>query len=349
MNITSKKIYFVCPDKKVPVGGVKQLYRQVEILKKNGFEAFIVHRKHGFRAKWFLNDVAIVYKPYIFHRIDKNRKTSFYYKVKYFFKGFLINCKEVESNSIIVFPETLAVHIEPDLFIQQKVIFNQNCYYTFHEYNAEKNNYHIYTDKNTLATIVVSNDSKNYLNYKFNDIKINRIRLGINSLFQFDDQKKKQIAFMPRKLSQDLVQIIQLLKDKKSLQDWKWIEIDNKTEYEVASILKESALFLSTNHIEGFGLPPAEAMACGCYVIGYTGNSGREYFDNQYSSIIESGDVLAFSREIEKIVDCYNENPSEILGKGKLASDFIQHNYNLDIEEQEILRTWKKYYKTLNQ
>ena len=40
-----------------------------------------------------------------------------------------------------------------------------------------------------------------------------------------------------------------------------------KSDYEIAAIYKSSDIFISTSWSEGFGLPPLEAMACGCAVI----------------------------------------------------------------------------------
>ena len=46
---------------------------------------------------------------------------------------------------------------------------------------------------------------------------------------------------------------------------------------EVALALQEALLFLSCGHPEGFGLPLAEAIACGCLVVGYHGLAGRDF------------------------------------------------------------------------
>ncbi len=48
-------IYVFAPDLGHPLGGMRMLYRHVDILKANGFEAYIVHssRKFG-RFIWLL-------------------------------------------------------------------------------------------------------------------------------------------------------------------------------------------------------------------------------------------------------------------------------------------------------
>ena len=45
---------------------------------------------------------------------------------------------------------------------------------------------------------------------------------------------------------------------------------------EVAGALQDLDI-LSCGHPEGFGLPLAEAIACGCLVVGYHGLAGRDF------------------------------------------------------------------------
>ena len=57
----SPRLFFHCfPDKASPVGGVKQHYRQVELLNTLGFEAYVVHQRPGFRASWFPSTAPVV-------------------------------------------------------------------------------------------------------------------------------------------------------------------------------------------------------------------------------------------------------------------------------------------------
>src|SRR5258705_8903676 len=46
-------IYVFAPDLKHPLGGMRMLYRHVDILNANGFQAYIVHTSPKFEIDWF--------------------------------------------------------------------------------------------------------------------------------------------------------------------------------------------------------------------------------------------------------------------------------------------------------
>ena len=59
--MTSRRLLFVCyPDTNHPIGGVKQIYRQVELLNKEGWDAFVLQEQPGFRADWFNSDAPVL-------------------------------------------------------------------------------------------------------------------------------------------------------------------------------------------------------------------------------------------------------------------------------------------------
>ncbi|WP_370897557.1 glycosyltransferase [Chryseobacterium gossypii] len=337
------KIYFICPNNNFASGGVKQIYRQVETLNNNGFEAYILHKKTGKRDQWFNINVPIVYSPALFKQLKylyKKKKMTFTRKL--ILQFLAMRSKKIEKNAVLVFPEIYGpdIHsIEPEI---SKVIFNQNCYYTF-VYFSIYEDYKInpYNHPKTLATIVASEDAKNYMQYAFPESRILKMRLGINNdIFSYSDNKEKQICFMPRKLGDDVTQVISILKQRNALKDWRLVPIDNKTEAEVAEIMKKSTFFLSFNHKEGFGLPPAEAMSCGCYVIGYTGQGGKEYFKPEFSSAVEDGNIIEFVQKIEASIKAYENNPGDILQKGKRASSYVSENYSLENEIRDTIDIW---------
>lgn len=345
---SKRNIYFICPDENKNSGGVKQIYRQADLLNKNGYKAFVVHKKKGFRATWFENNTKIVYKPFIHNQLkyfkkqyQKKQFSALYFKI--LSKVNKLFYSKIEDNAILVFPEIYG----PDIHLiekrTEKVIFNQNCYYTFNNFS---NNISLEecAYKYIKHCIVVSEDSKNYMLQAFPNQEVYRIHLGIDEkVFGIKGfQKKKQICYMPRKLENDIKQVVTLLKSKDSLKGWNFIAIENKSEAEVAKIFQESIFFLSFNHREGFGLPPIEAMSSETYVIGYTGQGGKEYFNPNFSSPIENGNIIEFVKITEKMINTYDINPDEITRKTEMAKKFVAENYNSSLEEKTIMNTWNK-------
>lgn len=336
-------IYFICPTNKYATGGVKQMYRQVDILNSNGINARILHKWYGNKEKWLQNTPPISYNPYIFKQIKYNsnsKRINIFRRLTLFLLKLI--SKKIDSNSILVFPEFYGLNahkITPNLL---RVIFNQNCYYTFdHSNNFELQN-NTYTDNNTLAVITVSEDSQNYLKYTFPEIPIHKLRLGINNeLFFYSKEKKKQICFMPRKLSHDISQVVNILRLRGIDSSWTLVSIQDKTEKEVAQIMRESAIFLSFNHREGFGLPPAEAMACGCIVVGYKGRGGAEYFNTEFSYSVEDGDIIGYVNKIMYIISLFETNPDLVTNQGKQASNFILAKYSITNEIIDVMASWK--------
>ena len=78
------KIYFVCPNNKFISGGVKQIYRQVEILNKNGITSYVLLEGKS-KQRWFDNQASITYSPYLFKILKyklQDRKIGLVEKIK---------------------------------------------------------------------------------------------------------------------------------------------------------------------------------------------------------------------------------------------------------------------------
>ena len=307
-------IYVLCPDENKPSGGAKKLYRHVDVLNDYGWSAFVLHRTPGFRCTWFDNDTRITYT------------------------------KDVQLNKAdyLVVPEIygpVIPDIQPGV---PKVVFNQSCYCTFHGYSlAEKEGVAAYLHPDVLAALVVSEDSREYLQYVFPDLEVCRIHYGIDSsVFRYRASKRRQIAFMPRRGREDARQVVNALNYRGSLTGFDLAPIEGLSEREVASVLRQSLIFLSFSQAEGFGLPPAEAMACGCIVVGYHGMGGKEYFKPKHCYPVAQGDITAFVREVEKVIDLAERDPDLLAEQRRRAASFINDNYSLAIEESDIVRFW---------
>ena len=359
--MSQPRIFFVTPDINSPTGGIKQLYRQVDVLNNNGFDAFILHQKAGFKCTWFKNDTKIEYHKTIFEDLENliSESVSKEYsallkfkiaaskKIKKFLSFKKTKNISIHKNDIFVFAEVYGPEICTLLKGNKKVIYNQGAYQSFFHYNLNLNYKESpYISSELIATIVNSEDAKNYISYVFPKIKVERVRYGIDSKnFYFSDKKKKKIAFMPRRLRPDLLQVINILKFRGILNDWELVEIHNMNEQEVADNLRDCAIFLSFSINEGFGMPPAEAMACGCLVVGYSGKGGREFFKDDFCYPIEDRDVVSFAKKLEEVILNYNINANPFIDMGKKASEFILSEYSMEMEEKTIVKTWNSILK----
>src|SRR5688500_17875828 len=52
-------VYFLTPDPQEPAGGVRVIYRHVDILNAAGIHAAVLHQSRGFRCSWFDNKTRI--------------------------------------------------------------------------------------------------------------------------------------------------------------------------------------------------------------------------------------------------------------------------------------------------
>jgi hypothetical protein len=312
--MTTPRVFVLCPDYDKPSGGVRRLYRHVDVLRKGGIEAWLLHQKPGFRCSWFASTTPIA----------------------------AIGQMAVTSSDYLLLPEIYGsglTRLAPGV---PKVIFNQNAYLTFQAMQAGGPGVSIpYLHPEVIAVFAVSEDNAEYLRYAFPGLIVQRLHYGIDPLFSPRWPKRRVLAYMPRKNAGDAVQVLAMLHNRGSLDGWEIEPIDGLPEPEVARRLAESAVFLSFGTVEGCPLPPLEAMASGCVAIGYHGRGGREYFDPAFSYPIEAGDVLGFARAVEEALRREQLCPGFLEKQGRLAAEFVRAHYSPEREEQDILDLWR--------
>jgi glycosyltransferase involved in cell wall biosynthesis len=338
-------IYFLTPDYDFPSGGVRIIYRHVDILNKHGIPACVLHRKPGHRATWFDNQTPVAY-------LDTSLQRKLRFKLRDRFhpgrprEWFLLGQgdKCIGQDDILVLPE---IYSPQDILAMApgvpKVILNQGCYLTFQQYPIDQNNLlTVYRHPDIRGVLTNSQEGIDYLRYVFPELAVGRFHPSIDTeLFQYQATKKRRVCFTTRKNELIMRQVINILKFRGALDDFELLPFAGISQLEVAKIFMESALYLSFATYEGFGLPPAEAMACGCVVIGFHGGGGREFFLPEFSYPIENSDVIGFAATVERVLQEYRENPAAIAAKGRAAAEFIREHYPPQREEADVVAYWR--------
>jgi len=123
-----------------------------------------------------------------------------------------------------------------------------------------------------------------------------------------------------------------------------WVCIDNVNESKVAEIMSESAIFLSTSVYEGLGLPPIEAMACGCIVVGFHGDGGLEYATNDNGFWCEGGNIIECARTLKHVVSLIDREDG-IIDKIRGQATKRAGEYTFDRQGKELIHFWREIYK----
>ncbi|WP_084615652.1 glycosyltransferase family 4 protein [Desulfurococcus mucosus] len=90
---------------------------------------------------------------------------------------------------------------------------------------------------------------------------------------------------------------------KRSKPEFTYDVFENVSDQELAQLYSSADVFLFTSYVEGFGLPPLEAMACGTPVVTTDCMGNRDYAYNEYNSlVVPPGDPQAVSEALVRIL-----------------------------------------------
>lgn len=302
-------VYFLTPDHAAPSGGIRVIYRHVDILNACGIDAAVLHRRRGFRCRWFDHDTKVT---------DAASAT-------------------IGRGDLLVVPEIDVEVLERVPAGVRRVIFNQNSHLTW-KGAAERTGRFYAPGPDLAAVICVSEHNLRMLRLAYPAAPLCRVHLGVDpALFAPAAAPRPQrIAYMPRRGQDDARQVLAILDARGVLDGWEIVTLDRLTHGEVAARLKTARIFLAFTRQEGFGLPPAEAMACGCYVIGNDGFAGGEFFHPQFCTRIETGDIAGFALAVEDAVRAERTEPGWCAARGREASRFVLQEYTPARERDDV-------------
>ncbi|MEO8851325.1 MAG: glycosyltransferase [Allobranchiibius sp.] len=306
-------IYFLTPDLPTASGGIQVIYGMVKSLRKMGFSAAVWHGNEGHSYPGLDIDADVVH--------GRTRTLQ---------AGDVLVVTEVGGPKWSFLANDVPV-----------VVLNQGHDYTFHNTTFEQDVAGDYPGWPTaVAAIATSRLIEDFLNYASpGAFPVYRIPVVISPQFA-PRRKQKVLALMPRRRSVDLTAVVQLLRRSGAMDGWRLQMIDGMTQQQVAEAMGEAAIFLSGAEYEGFGLPQAEAIAAGCYLVGFTGAGGREFMSPDWCSPIYDEDVLAFARAAAQAMADFDRDPEAVAARVEVGRAYIRDEYNAEKVNSALLRTF---------
>ncbi|MBF0549042.1 MAG: glycosyltransferase family 4 protein [Deltaproteobacteria bacterium] len=307
------RVLYICHDNPNPSGGIRVLYRHVEELNRAGFKAAVVHFQPDFTPSWFSHHVPV---------INVSQKLDLFH------------------DDWIVIPEDHTQALNSFSQVPcRKVIFCQNHFYVFNSLPPEKT----WLDFGVSEVMVSSVEILKFVKNVFN-LEATLVPVGIDPelFFPIQEERNPAVAFMPRKGVWAVRTVMGILWHRApQLRSVKWVPIDGMTEDEAARAMRQCAVFMSTGVLEGFGLPPIEAMASGCIVVGFTGGGGREYAHDGNGFWCPDQDPFALADRLEHILTLILDNPSSPhLESVRQAGFETARRYSLEAQRQRLLEFW---------
>lgn len=249
-------VYYLTPHLDSPSGGVRVLYRHVDTLNDMGIPAAVLHARQGFRCTWFENETRIVYPRDVV----------------------------LSPRDVLVVPEYYGIGLAALPAGIRVVVFNQNAYRTFDELPRSAGAGAPYAGLASLvALMTVSEDNQRFLELAFPGLPVYLCRPVIDpDIFNPGNGSPRGdvLGYVRAHRPREAQILEQLMATRRP--DWSVVAASGLSEREIAELMRRCSVFVSLSELEGFGLPPAEAMASGCYVAGYTGGGGDEFFDPDF-------------------------------------------------------------------
>lgn len=228
-------------------------------------------------------------------------------------------------------------------------------FYLIQDYEQWKSNVKCVDEsyKLPLNRIVISKYLQNLLKEKFG-VESKRILIGINTAKFFNEDKKfnkpRRILFMDHELGNKNVQgaIDTVMRLKQDYPDLNFRAFGvakhhkipdfveffaNSSDETVRKLYCESDIFLFPSLFEGFGGPPAEAMACKCAVVGNAVAAIPEYAINRETAILTDP---AKPEQLYEGVKYLLENEEELKRISYAGYEHIRKILNWDVAIEKI-------------
>jgi hypothetical protein len=306
---STRRILFVSINYSRPAGGVRAVYRHVEILRRHGFEASVLH-VGGQDDVFFDTDATVIraadgieFRPDDILVVNEDRKES------------------------LEFAGTINL---------TKVLFVQNQFFMFEGLNegltySDLGFRHYLTGSAWMARAMVE---------LLGLPEVAVVRYAIDKERFFPEPKDRKIAFMPRKIPVAARFIRRAFQQRyPEFADIAWEEITGLPEVEAARKLRESAIFLSLSRMEGLGLPPLEAMSSGCLPVGFAGDGGKEYMTPRNGLWVEQEDMMGCVHALAEAVRVLDqpERLAAFLADGARTVGY----YSMEGLESDLLEFWR--------
>lgn len=251
------RIFYRVPDHSAPSWGVGLLYEHVRLLREEGFEAFVVHGKAGFRINWLQLDGEILYRD----------------------SGAL----PAGDEDILVVPEVLASDEAAQPFPGRRWVFVQGSFLIPEGLGAARS----FRELGYETALAVLPHVADVLETHFT-VRAEVVPPFVHPMFfvgpeasRHEMREKRIVIAVKEPYRSPFLPDLEIVKDLILGgivgRGWTVEMLEGRSHEETAEVLSRSAVLVCLNTHEAFNTVVPEAMAAGCLVACYEAYGGRDF------------------------------------------------------------------------
>jgi hypothetical protein len=277
-------IYYHAPDYPAPSWGIGLIYKHVELLRKNGYDAAVVHRRFPFQLDWLETDAPVVY-------LDA---------------GF-----SPKRRDILVVPETEARHQSLRRLHCRKLVFVQGSFLILNRLAEAVT----YPQLGYEQAIVIMPHTRVIVERHF-DVPASIVPPFIAPYFFTNEsalnttRRLRRILTFPKPAAEDYDILNKMLRRYlASKPDWQLIEIKGLSHREAAAFMQQSAFLVNVNTREAFNTTVPEAMAAGCIPVCYEAYGGQDFLrDGENAFVFPNNYIYPLLDRVYELIETYDSS-----------------------------------------
>ncbi|GGF51736.1 hypothetical protein GCM10011519_27190 [Marmoricola endophyticus] len=298
-------IVFATLDHAAPAGGIRVVYAMVEALERAGVDAAVWHASDGFRATWFDSDARVVSGAE----------------------------RRLEPGDVLVMPEIGGARHHHLTRHARVVVLNQRHSYTVEPGLAASDPSAYPGWPNCVAVVSTSEAITRFVEALVADrIPVERATVLVDDDFFLDQPKQRLVTCVESRRPGDVAALGHLLARSPHLPEgWRFQVVGGLGKTELARVLAETAVYVSTADHDGFSLMGAEALAAGCDVVGFHGDGAREYLRPEFSTVVDDPDLVGLRDAVVAAAREFDEDQETYRRRRAAGRAFVRDHYAADV------------------
>lgn len=316
--MSEPRIFYYAAQNDQPSWGIGMLYTHVKLLRRNGFDAYLLHDRAPFRVSWLESAEPAVY-------LDDGS----------FAAG---------ERDLLVMPEVIAARPFVRACPARKIVFVQGSSLIVKGLKQAAT----YSGLGYERAIAVMPHIAGVL-CRFFGIESSVIPPCIAPYcFQAPGHaRRRTIALYPKMDAEDYAIVQHLLRRHlPAAGDWEVVELQSMSHRNVAAVLRDAALHVNINCQESFNATVPEAMAAGAIAVCYEGFGGQDYLrDGVNAYVYPNHYVFPLMERVLDIVARFDDLTGElaaIRGHGRETAS----RYTEAATERALLHFFREVVRT---